>query len=327
MVLAQLKLAPATAERLRAALRLPGFEEKRARFLDGAVIDTAAYPNRAALCWNRRERFLPPEEEPALGVRGFVRAVVERDLVRGLADLDCSVHIDPRYWTTRLMRGWALVAARRVPDAVADLRAALDINPWATWCHGALAQYVWYNGEAEAGLSLARDAVRSFPNVDANLFTLSQIASWLGHHEEAIAAGRRARELAPDTPPMHTALACALAWAGKARRGARGDPRDRGGRSSAIGALARRRLARPGEAEARWRCTPSAASRALRSTSTRSTIHGSPRCGRRCRRGRSRRERRVGAPSGRRSYRPSRGDGETLLVPAGPRKSGQRRRR
>jgi hypothetical protein len=85
---------------------------------------------------------LDPECAPALGVRGFVRAVVERDLVRGLADLDRSVHIDPRYWTTRLMRGWALVAARRVPDAVADLRAALDINPWATWCHGALAQYV-----------------------------------------------------------------------------------------------------------------------------------------------------------------------------------------
>jgi tetratricopeptide (TPR) repeat protein len=271
---------------------------------------------------------LDPECAPALGVRGFVRAVVERDLVRGLADLDRSVHIDPRYWTTRLMRGWALVAARRVPDAVADLRAALDINPWATWCHGALAQYVWYNGEAEAGLSLARDAVRSFPNVDANLFTLSQIASWLGHHEEAIAAGRRARELAPDTPHMHTALACALAWAGRHDEAleviraieAAGPPRYRRSGSPSPGSAW-------GSGSARWRCSPSAASRALRSTSTRSTIHGSPRCGCRCRRGRSRRERRVGAPSGRRSYRPLRGDGETLLVPAGARKSGQRRRR
>jgi hypothetical protein len=91
MVLAQLKLAPATAERLRAALRLPGFEAKLARFLEGAVIDTAAYPNLAALCWNRRERFLPPEEALALYERNW-RLVDEaalepgeRELIRRLA--------------------------------------------------------------------------------------------------------------------------------------------------------------------------------------------------------------------------------------------------
>jgi hypothetical protein len=56
------------------------------------------------------------------------------------------------------MRGWALVAANRVVDAVAEVRAALDVNPWATWCHSTPAQYLWYNDEAEAALSLARDA-------------------------------------------------------------------------------------------------------------------------------------------------------------------------
>ena len=151
----------------------------------------------------------------ALGVRGFVRAVVERDVGLGLADLDRSVRIDPRYWTTRLMRGWALVAANRVVDAVVELRMAVDINPWATWCHGTLAQYLWFNGEAEAALSVAREAAASFPNVDSIQMALSQVASSLGHHDQAIAAGRHAMELARDTPNSHTSLASALAWAGR----------------------------------------------------------------------------------------------------------------
>jgi tetratricopeptide (TPR) repeat protein len=158
---------------------------------------------------------LDPECAPALGVRGFVRAVVERDVAGGLADLDRSVRIDPRYWTTRLMRGWALIAASRVDEAVAEMRTALDVNPWATWAQSVLTQYLWFKGEAEAALSLARDAARSFPNVDSIPFALSQVASSLGHHSEAIAAGRRTIELVPDTPLMHTSYASALAWGGR----------------------------------------------------------------------------------------------------------------
>jgi hypothetical protein len=44
---------------------------------------------------------------------------------------------------------------------------------------------------------------------------LSVTASADGLHEEAVAAGGRAMELAPDTPPVHSALACALARAGR----------------------------------------------------------------------------------------------------------------
>jgi tetratricopeptide (TPR) repeat protein len=158
---------------------------------------------------------LDPGCAPALGVRGFVRAVVERDVELGLADLDRSVRMDPRYWTTRLMHGWALVAAKRVADAVVEVRTALDINPWATWCHSNLVQYLWFGGHAEAALSVAREAVTSFPSVDSIQLALSQVASSLGRHDEAIAAGRRAMELAPDTPNSHTSLASALAWAGR----------------------------------------------------------------------------------------------------------------
>ena len=75
-----------------------------------------------------------------------------------------------------------------------------------------LAQYLMFAGDREAALIEARVAVERFPEVEISHMMLSVVASGLGLHEEAEAAGRRAKELAPDTPLVHTALACALAF-------------------------------------------------------------------------------------------------------------------
>jgi pentatricopeptide repeat protein len=57
--------------------------------------------------------------------------------------------------------------------------------------------------------------VERFPEVEISHMMLSIVASGIGLHEEAVAAGQRAMELAPDTPLVHTALACALARGGR----------------------------------------------------------------------------------------------------------------
>jgi len=152
---------------------------------------------------------------PALAVRGFVRALIEHDLPRGLADLDRSVNLMPRHWTARLLRGWAFVAAGRLDDAVADLRTAMEMNPWSPWCGDPYAQYLWFAGHSEAAWAAAKEHATRFPAIDTIQLAASQIASSLGLHDEAIKAGRRAMELARDTPALHTALASALARAGK----------------------------------------------------------------------------------------------------------------
>lgn len=179
------------------------------------MIDAPQEVAAAGLAAAEKALALDPECAPALGVRGFIRVTVEWDFERGLADLDQSVLMDPLYWTTRLLRGWAMVAARRMGDAVADVRAALAMNPYATWCPPALCLFRWLAGDLHGALELGRDAVRAYPGVDSGHNALSLVASSLGLHDEAIAAGRRAAELAPDTPLMHTALASALAWAGR----------------------------------------------------------------------------------------------------------------
>jgi tetratricopeptide (TPR) repeat protein len=107
------------------------------------------------------------------------------------------------------------MAAGRSLDAVAEVRAALDLNRWGNWYSGLLAQYLFFAGDREAALIEARAAVERFPEVEISHMLLSIVASGVGLHEEAIDAGRRAMELAPDTPLVHTALACALARGGR----------------------------------------------------------------------------------------------------------------
>lgn len=71
LVLCQVKLSPATAEKLRGAMAIPGFEDTLARFLDESLVDIHAYPNLHLLCWNRTERFIPASDAFALYERNW----------------------------------------------------------------------------------------------------------------------------------------------------------------------------------------------------------------------------------------------------------------
>ena len=57
-----LKLGARDAERLRAAMARPEFTRQLRGLLDDALIEIAGYENLAALCWNRRGRYLGAEE-------------------------------------------------------------------------------------------------------------------------------------------------------------------------------------------------------------------------------------------------------------------------
>ncbi|MGL6224896.1 MAG: winged helix-turn-helix domain-containing protein [Steroidobacteraceae bacterium] len=151
---------------------------------------------------------------PAIAARGWVRAVINLDVSGGVADLDRSVQITDNFWQTRGLRGWGYIAAGRALDAAAEMRTALDLNRWNNWFGGIDALYLYFAGDTQAALLAAHAAVRRFPEVDIPHRMLSVIASGTGLHEAAVAAGRRAMDLAPETPLVHAALACALARGG-----------------------------------------------------------------------------------------------------------------
>ena len=79
LALCQVKVNPTTAEKLRRALAIPGFEDTLAQFLDDSLVDIQAYPNLHLLCWNRAERFIPASDAFALYERNW-RFVDEKAL-------------------------------------------------------------------------------------------------------------------------------------------------------------------------------------------------------------------------------------------------------
>jgi len=169
---------------------------------------------RAADAANRA-LILDRECVPAMAIRGFIAATVEGNVAAGRDDLERALRIDSGYWVARGLHAWVLLVDARPLEAVAEVRTALELNPFASWFCGMYPQYLLFAGEREAAIAAGREAIRRFPAIDHGYFATSQIASALDLHAEAIATGRKAMELSPETPQLHTSLACALARAGK----------------------------------------------------------------------------------------------------------------
>jgi len=66
LALCQIKLPKNTAQRLRHALAIPGFDAELEQFLDQAIVETRKFPNLQLLCWNRAARFVT--ERDAFGL-------------------------------------------------------------------------------------------------------------------------------------------------------------------------------------------------------------------------------------------------------------------
>ncbi len=79
LVLSQFKLRARTAERMRQALAIPGFEAELGTLLDEAIIEVRRYPNLGLLCWNRAGPFLTARDAFALYERNW-RFVDTRNL-------------------------------------------------------------------------------------------------------------------------------------------------------------------------------------------------------------------------------------------------------
>lgn len=92
LVLCQIKLPAATAQKLREALAVPGVDQALDAFLDDAVVDAAEFPNLRDLLWNRADTRVTARDAFALYERNwrFVEesrmSVEERALIQRLAE-------------------------------------------------------------------------------------------------------------------------------------------------------------------------------------------------------------------------------------------------
>jgi len=175
----------------------------------------SAEAGEAAVLAAEKALALDRDSSPALAVRGWVRSVIRLDVAAGLADFERNLRIADGYWAARAQHAWALVAAGSLDRGVSEMRAASELNPWGVWHSGLLGLYLFFARRFDEALAHARNDARRYPGFDTAQMRLSIVASGMGLHDEAIAAGRLAMERAPDTPFMHTCLASALARAGR----------------------------------------------------------------------------------------------------------------
>lgn len=172
---------------------------------------------RLGLAAAERALALDPNDSGARAAKAWIRGAIERQFEQALGELDRVVQLDPFYWLGRYYRAWILHAAGCHEEAIGDLRSALELNPLAPAVHGLYASVLLCTQRAETALAHLRRAAESLPLEDAGLAALTVAASHLGHHDEAIKAGRRAAERSGRTPIWLTYLAHALVQAGQVK--------------------------------------------------------------------------------------------------------------
>ena len=82
----ELRLPTEQAERLRAAMKTPGFDPAFDRFLEQLVVDVDRWPGLRELTWNRADRWIPSEEALSIYERNW-RFVDPGELSRDELDL------------------------------------------------------------------------------------------------------------------------------------------------------------------------------------------------------------------------------------------------
>ena len=133
-----------------------------------------------------------------------------RQVEGAIAWLDRAVEIDPTYGDAHLHRATALFMAGRLDEAVAGYRRALAL-PTLTVPHVAHQNlgYALYAlkryREAEQSLRFALSLEAQEPQMAATYVNLGLVLVAEGRKEEAKVAFRRARDLAPNSPPARDA--------------------------------------------------------------------------------------------------------------------------
>ena len=156
-----------------------------------------------------------PDSAAARASRGWVAAMVEQDVARGLRDLDAAVQLDPEYWGSHVQRAWALQAAGRHSEAVAMVQRATELNAMGHGVHALLAQFQLLAGELDAAQASAQELAQRFITIDSAQAIASTVFGCCGRVDDALRYAERA--LALGAPPaLRAPLAYALAASGQA---------------------------------------------------------------------------------------------------------------
>ena len=146
---------------------------------------------------------------------GWIEGAIGWNDDAALRALNDSLALDPDYARGYLYRGWVFRGMGRHSDSVNDLHRACALDPYPVGHKRALAYSMFCAGQIDEALSLAREMTREEPDNSTGYTHLATYASYVGVHEEAIAAGQASRRLLPRDTTLLVGLAYALSRAGR----------------------------------------------------------------------------------------------------------------
>lgn len=125
------------------------------------------------------------------------------------ATIEHSVRASPRFFRTRYIHGMDLWRAKRLPEAEAQLREAMRLNPFFVTSHFGLAQVLVSSGKAEEAIGAMRASLEHDPRMEYMRFNLASALARAGRLEEAVVEFEEVLRDAPQDADARRGLASA----------------------------------------------------------------------------------------------------------------------
>jgi DNA-binding winged helix-turn-helix (wHTH) protein/tetratricopeptide (TPR) repeat protein len=157
----------------------------------------------------------PSLAEAALPALAWVNLHFDRNLPAALWANELSTHLPHDPWITRLRAIFAL-SRHRFPEAIALLRAAIQLDPFSPWLHSRLAWALHLDGQASESVGQTEQAIHLFSSHVGNGLYGSMILAFNGHPERAVQLAHDLVQRQPYFDLATAAQAYTLACAGRA---------------------------------------------------------------------------------------------------------------
>jgi DNA-binding winged helix-turn-helix (wHTH) protein/tetratricopeptide (TPR) repeat protein len=137
-----------------------------------------------------------------------------RNLQAALLAIEHSTHLPHDTGVTRVRAMFAL-SRHRFSEAIAALRAAIQLDPFSPWLHARLAWALHLAGQAAESVEVVEHAIRTFPNHESTALYGASILAFNGDPERGINLAQDLAHVHPYFDQAATVHAYALACAGR----------------------------------------------------------------------------------------------------------------
>jgi tetratricopeptide (TPR) repeat protein len=146
----------------------------------------------------------------------YVKDAYEWDWAGAEAEYKRAIELNPNYATAHQWYGLHLALLGRVPEAMAEMRKAQELDPLSLIINTNLAQMFYFSRDYETATKMFRKTLELDPNFIFARANLGLVLLKQGHYDHAVVEFERARSLTGSRPSWWFGhLAGAYAKAGK----------------------------------------------------------------------------------------------------------------